>query len=218
MIFATNIFSNIYALIGLIMGLVIAISIHEFSHVYSANKLGDPTAKNRGRLTLNPLAHLDPLGTFFLIIAGFGWGKPVPINPNNFKNPKKDQLLTALSGPLSNIIAAFIFALPYRYIIMTGADLSLLDSSFLTITHYIVDINIILAIFNLLPIPPLDGSDIIRVILPENWFRIFEKIGPPILFILLFLELTSFANLNLFSKIFSPLIEGLSYLVRVFPS
>jgi Zn-dependent protease len=217
MIFLSNLFSNVYAIIGFLLGILIAITVHEYFHAYSANYFGDPTAKNRGRVSLNPLKHLDPVGTIFLFLAGFGWGKPVPINPNNLKNPKLDQLWIALSGPISNLLVAFIFAIPYKWALISGAELSIMNSPLFIISHYIVDINIILAIFNLLPIPPLDGADIIRVIVPEKIFYYFQKIGPPILFILLFLEFSTITNFSIFSKVFSPIIETLSYIVRVFP-
>ncbi len=217
MIFLSNIFSNFYALVGFLAGLLIAITIHEFAHAYIANRLGDPTAKNRGRVSLNPIRHLDPVGTIFLFLAGFGWGKPVPINPNNLKRPKIDQLKIALSGPFANIIIAIIFALPYRWVLAANLDLNILNTPLLTISHYIVDINIILAIFNLLPIPPLDGGDIVRSILPNSLFEAYSKIGPPLLFILIFLEFTSITSLNLFSKFFTPVIQWASYVIRVFP-
>jgi len=217
MIFFSNIFSNIYTLIGLLAGLLIAITVHEFAHAFIANYLGDNTAKNRGRVSLNPLRHLDPVGTIFLFLAGFGWGKPVPINANNLSRPKTDQLKIALSGPLANIILAFVFAIPYRWVLATNLDLDILNTPLLTISHYIVDINIILAIFNLLPIPPLDGGNIIRSIFPDNIYKAYSKIGPPLLFILLFLEFTSITSLNLFSRFITPIIEGASYIIRVFP-
>lgn len=217
MIFLTNLFSNVYALIGFLLGIFIAITVHEYFHAYTANRLGDPTAKNRGRVSLNPIKHLDPAGTIFLFLAGFGWGKPVPINPANFKNPKIDQLWTALAGPASNLLVAFIFSIPYKWVLISGAELSLMNSPLFVISHYIVDINIILAIFNLLPIPPLDGGDIVRVILPESTFNFYSKIGPPLLFILLFLEFSTITSFSIFSSVFSPILQTLSYIIRVFP-
>ncbi|MBU3935605.1 site-2 protease family protein, partial [Patescibacteria group bacterium] len=100
----------------LILGLIIAITIHEFSHAFTADQLGDPTPRSLGRLSLNPLVHLDPLGTLMLFIAHFGWGKPIPIDPYNFKNPKRDELLVALSGPASNLILAFFLKLSLHFL------------------------------------------------------------------------------------------------------
>lgn len=147
----------------LIIGLIVAISVHEAAHAAMAYKLGDPTAKNQGRLTLNPLKHLDPIGTLMLFIARFGWGKPVPVNPNNFKNPVKDSALTSFAGPAANFITALIISLPLKYVLL---PLWAADILWLTL-----DINIILGIFNLLPFPPLDGSKIFAVFVPKRFHR-----------------------------------------------
>jgi Zn-dependent protease len=147
----------------LLIGLAVAISVHEAAHAFIAYKLGDPTAKNQGRLTLNPLKHLDPIGTLMLFIARFGWGKPVPVNPHNFKNPVRDSALTAFAGPASNFITALILSVPLKYI---GLPLWLMDILWLTL-----DINIILGIFNLLPFPPLDGSKIFAIFVPKRFHK-----------------------------------------------
>jgi Zn-dependent protease len=217
MIFFSDLLHQPFILIGFLAGITIAISIHEFAHAWTANYLGDPTAKNNGRLTLNPLAHLDPTGTIFLFLAGFGWGKPVPINPNNFQNRKWDQLWVSLSGPFSNILAALLFALPYRITILTGGEFSMLNYSPLgIILNVIVEINIILAIFNLLPIPPLDGAELISILLPERVVQSFYQFGPFLLFLILALE---FLNIfSFFSVVFSPIINVLLYIVRVYPA
>src|SRR3990167_9325061 len=115
-----NLISNPQQFIGFIVAILIAITIHEFAHALTANYYGDSTAKQMGRLTLNPLAHLDLLGTIFLLIAGFGWGKPVIVNPRNFKNPKLDNLTVSLAGPMSNLLLATFFGLIYRYFQMPG--------------------------------------------------------------------------------------------------
>lgn len=147
----------------LFIGLAIAISVHEASHAAMAYRLGDPTAKNQGRLTLNPLKHLDPIGTLMLFIARFGWGKPVPVNPNNFSNPVQDSALTAFAGPAANFVTALVISLPLKYI---GLPLWLADILWLTL-----DINIILGIFNLLPFPPLDGSKIFAIFVPKRYLK-----------------------------------------------
>ncbi|MCD6109478.1 site-2 protease family protein [bacterium] len=163
--------STLEAYAYLIIALVIVISIHEASHAFVAYKLGDPTAKNRGRLTLNPKAHLDVLGTLMLFIAGFGWGKPVPVNPYNFKNPIKDSALVSLAGPASNLLTALICSIPLKYVS--------LPVSIATLLWTITDLSILLAIFNLLPFPPLDGSKIFAVFVPHKYqpayFRFMEK-------------------------------------------
>jgi len=217
MIFFSSLIYQPAILLGFILGITVAISIHEYSHAWSADRLGDPTAKNQGRLTLNPLAHLDPIGTLFLFLAGFGWGKPVPINPNNFYNKKWDRLWVSLSGPASNLLMALVLAIPYRLFILANWDLAILNSSFIgTILNVMVEINIILAVFNLLPIPPLDGAEIISIILPRSLQPLFQQFGPILLFTMLALEFLPF-NLNLFSNIFTPVISALLYIVRVYP-
>ncbi len=147
----------------LFIGLAVAISVHEAAHAAMAYRLGDPTAKNQGRLTLNPLKHLDPIGTLMLFIARFGWGKPVPVNPNNFKNPVQDSALTSFAGPAANFITALVISLPIKYLDM---PFWLADILWLTF-----DINIILGIFNLLPFPPLDGSKIFAIFVPKRFHK-----------------------------------------------
>jgi len=208
-----SLFQNPIILIGWILGLIIGITIHEFSHALAANKLGDPTARFQGRLSLNPLAHLDPLGTIFLFLVGFGWGKPVPYNPNFVQKGKWGEFLIALSGPLSNIVLAFIFALPYRLYVACGMDVT--TSIFIAITQTIVELNLILAIFNLLPIPPLDGSKIIYLFVSEETKVYLEKIGPFIL-IMIFIVIY-ILRINLFTFVLTPLFNWFKYLVNIFP-
>lgn len=175
----------LFSLVLSIPGVLIAITFHEFAHGFAAYKLGDNTAKNEGRLSLNPLDHLDPIGTLMLIFAGFGWGKPVRVNPSNYTRKlsmEKGEAIVSFAGPLMNIILAIIFTLIYFAIYKfvgisfitttTGSIIMLLISS-------IISINIGLGIFNLIPLPPLDGSKIIMPFLPYNakqWFRNNEQI------------------------------------------
>jgi len=154
--------------------LLLAITIHEFSHAWVANYLGDPTAKRAGRVTLNPLAHLDPLGTIMLLLVRFGWGKPVPINPNNFKNPRMGSALTALAGPTSNFLLANLLALIYKLSNLGGSSLG----TFIVLTIYM---NLVLMVFNLLPIPPLDGSKFFALFFPALDSRKAESYGPFVL-------------------------------------
>lgn len=151
-----------------------AVPVHECAHVWAAHKLGDDTGKDQGRLTLNPLAHLDLWGSLMLVIVGFGWGRPAPVDPRNFKNPKKGMMLSALAGPVSNFIMAFLAMIVYRvlsWIAYVGGN-SIIDA-LSTVFVYITLINISLGVFNFLPIPPLDGSKIFNAVLPE---RIYFKI------------------------------------------
>ncbi len=150
---------NPWAFIVSLGGIVLAIGIHEAAHCYMADYLGDPTPRSMGRLTLNPLAHLDPLGTLMIIVTGaFGWGKPAPFDPYNLKDPKRDTALIALAGPASNVIIAIILSIILRFL---NAPTSV---SYVLMGMIVLNIN--LALFNLLPIPPLDGSKIFNLRLP----------------------------------------------------
>jgi Zn-dependent protease len=164
-----------------IPALLLAVTVHEFMHGKIAHLYGDSTAKDQGRLSLNPLKHLDPLGTLMIIVAGFGWAKPVPVNPNRFQDPRKQMMLVGLAGPLANFTAAFLLARLF-YLPMPEVLSTLLGVT--------IWINVMLGIFNLLPIPPLDGSKIIPYFLPESmqdgWYS-FEKYGFVILLALVFL-------------------------------
>ncbi len=171
-------------ILHLLPALLIALTIHEYSHGRMAYYLGDNTAKAHGRLTLNPLDHMDPIGLLMLAIAGFGWAKPVPVNPVNFRRDvpmRKGMLLVALAGPMSNLITAFIFlGVAEAYVrLVLGQTVGAYHPIFLlySLTHpiirWIVMLNIFLAIFNLIPVPPLDGSRILRAILPRNMEHIF---------------------------------------------
>ncbi len=175
-----------------IPALLIAISFHEFAHGYIAFRKGDPTASNLGRLTLNPIKHLDPFGALTLLLIGFGWAKPVPVNPMYFKNPKKDMAIVGLAGPVSNVILAFLVLLVAEILNinifgtgMYGGGSAYLEKALL----YTVLLNIGLAVFNLIPIPPLDGSKIFSSVLPTRlYFGImrYENYAHIILLLLLF--------------------------------
>ena len=187
---------SIFEFLYFAIALVIAISVHEFAHALAAYKLGDPTAKYHGRLTLNPLAHLDPLGTLMLFIVHFGWGKPVPVNPYHFKNPVRDSALVSLSGPMSNFLVALIFALPIKYLGYA------IPTELLIILWAIVDLNILLGIFNLLPFPPLDGSKIFAVFVPaskQNAYFNFLNKAQPYFFVFIMLDIFVFPKFLGFS-------------------
>lgn len=170
----------------LIFPILYALTVHEFSHGYVAYRLGDDTAKRAGRLTLNPLKHLDPLGTIMLFIAHIGWARPVPINPYNFKNIKKDTAYVALAGPAANFISAIIFSLIFNF--FNSHTLASSQNIFMVIIFYTIFINIALGLFNLIPFPPLDGSRILGAFLSdEAYFRYqrFERKGVLILVIII---------------------------------
>lgn len=180
---------NIRDTLLLMPGFIIGLTFHEYAHGWTAYRLGDDTARNYGRLTLNPIAHLDPIGFLMLCLAGFGWAKPVPVNPYNLKtNFKQGMLMVALAGPVTNVIVAlvlmFILSILFR-----------IDNGLLTeIIARGIFINILLAFFNLLPIPPLDGSRILAGLIPgENtWIYNIEQYGFIILLVLVFTGCTRF--------------------------
>lgn len=154
-------------------GIVIAMVVHEFSHARVAYALGDYTPKLEGRLTLNPAAHVDPIGLVMLLLVHFGWAKPVHINPMNFSNPRRDDILVSLAGPLSNLITAFIALI----ILVLLAKLEIpFSEGLLVVFNMIIIYNINFAIFNMLPIPPLDGSHILRNLLPYELARQYEML------------------------------------------
>lgn len=160
-------------LIAGLPGIVIAMVIHEFSHARVAYALGDYTPKLEGRLTLNPAAHVDPIGLLMLFLVHFGWAKPVRINPMNFSNPRRDDILVSLAGPASNLITAFVFTI--LLVIMVKLDLPM-SEGLIVVFQLIIVYNINFAIFNMLPIPPLDGSHILRNLLPYELARQYEML------------------------------------------
>jgi len=187
--------------------LLLSIIIHEVSHGFAALKLGDPTAKMSGRLTLNPIPHIDIMGTIVLPLmlivmrspVLFGWAKPVPVNPLNFRNPKKGMMLTSLAGPLSNFALAIIFALFYRIFFLLGGKASIFVHGF----EFGTAINVLLFCFNLVPIPPLDGSKVLMYFLPDNVARGFRKVEP-------------FGFIIIFALFFVGILEGVLYPVMNF--
>ena len=153
-----------------------AVPVHECAHAWVAEKMGDDTGRKQGRITLNPFAHLTLWGSLMMILVGFGWGKPVMVDSRNFKNPKKGMVLTSLAGPASNFIMAFLSMIVYKVLAFLSfakdsSTLGLIAWAFKLITL----INISLAVFNFLPIPPLDGSKIFNAILPEKWYFTIMK-------------------------------------------
>jgi len=173
--------TNLVLFLMVAIALVVCISIHEFSHAYIADRLGDPTARMLGRVTLDPKAHLDPTGTMLLLLVGFGWGKPVPFDPRNLENPKRDAAIISLAGPVSNILLAVVLALIFQ--VLNLSPLSFFGF-FLGLT---VRYNLILAIFNLIPVHPLDGFKVVNGILPQELSYQWIQMAPYGLWILLFL-------------------------------
>lgn len=181
------------------LALIIAVTIHEFAHALIADKLGDPTPTLAGRLSLNPLKHLDPIGTLMLLIFRFGWGKPVPFDPFNLRHPKRDSALIALAGPTSNLILAALLSVVLK---LTALPL-------LTLLIPIIIININLAIFNLLPIPPLDGSKILYGLLPLNWAEEYNSFMKDYGILLLILLILPIGGTSLVINLILPVINSL---------
>jgi len=180
-------FQNPMIFLASAAAIIIAITVHEFSHAAAAYSLGDSTAKDEGRLTLNPLAHLDLWGTLLLFLAGFGWGKPVPFNPYNLRNQKYGAALISLAGPASNLVMVIVFSLVLKFIyplLGLGAGNGLFQ-----FFYFLIVINAILMAFNLLPVPPLDGSKLLFAVLPPSMdnVRVFlERYGLFVLIGLIF--------------------------------
>jgi Zn-dependent protease len=175
-------------LIAILLILFVSLPFHEFSHALAAYRLGDSTAKYMGRLTLNPLAHLDPFGALLILLVGFGWAKPTPYNPYNVRGGKTGEVIIAIAGPISNLVLAIAAALPLRYIYATGMDVPEVVVSALST---FVMLNVILAVFNLIPIPPLDGSKLLYAAMnpqtERQWRPVLEQYGFIILFAALLL-------------------------------
>ena len=206
--------------------ILLALSVHECAHAWAAYKLGDPTAKIFGRLTINPLKHLDPLGVLCMIVARFGWARPVPVNSRNLKNPKRDMVLVSLAGPAANIVLAFIGLLVLRILQVfllpalspvslgsfgTGAIVMLLE--FLVLFCML---NAGLAIFNLLPIPPLDGSHLLALILPSRIYFKYVQYERYISFALVLLLVFNVLDIPLF-YLRSYLMMGLEWIIDLIP-
>ena len=180
-----------------------ALSFHEFAHAWMASKCGDNTAARMGRLTLNPMAHLDVMGSLMILFVGFGWAKPVPVDSRNLRDPRKDMMKVAAAGPLSNLLLAMLAGMAWR---LLGGINFLLDTNFPVLIFYFTQINIALAVFNLIPVSPLDGSQIFSGYLmktnPELAFKI-QLYGPQVLFgLILFGYVTGFSILWLVMKPF----------------
>ena len=188
-------------------GILFGFTIHEFAHAWTAWRLGDDTAARQGRLTLNPLVHLDPMGTILILLAGFGWARPVPINPANFKDPRKGDLLTTFAGPFSNFLTAIVLGIVYRFLPPPESPDSIL-AVFSLVLLYGVQFNLLLCFFNLIPIFPLDGARIVRALLPLNQayaFSRLEPMGPLILMGLI--AIGPYAGINLLGSVIGPPIR-----------
>jgi len=176
----------VYVLPGILLGL----TVHEYCHALAAWKLGDNTARNQGRVTLNPIRHIDPLGFLLIILAGFGWAKPVQFDPRQLRNFRRDRAIIAFAGPLSNLVLAIFLSLVVRAMLHFHTDFTVFSMTLLHVMHSAVAINFMLFVFNMLPIPPLDGSHMVFSALntsPETESRL-RRVGMPALFVILIVQ------------------------------
>ncbi len=202
------------AVIVVAIMLLVGFPVHEFAHALAAYRLGDSTAKQFGRLTLNPIAHFDPLGGILLAVSfigagfGFGWAKPTPVNPANLAGGRRGEALVAAAGPLSNLVLAAAAALPLRFLLATPELAAQVPSMIIQILYLFVFINLVLMIFNLLPIPPLDGSKVLFAFLPPRlswqWRPVLEQYGFILLLLLFFLP----PGNSIGGRIFIPIIDA----------
>lgn len=195
---------NRYEILARIVIILLVLPLHEFAHGWVARKCGDDTAEAAGRLTLNPLAHVDPFGAVLLLLTGFGWAKPVPINPARMNHPRKGIIWTSLAGPLSNLLAALVgvvlmqIVFPFYY-----ADPNAVLTGVYTLLYWFVAINISLAVFNLIPVPPLDGSKILGMVLPGKLAFAFHNFSYRYSFLLLLFLVFS----GMIGRIINPLAQ-----------
>lgn len=213
MLFGTDLISTLY----MIPIILLAIAIHECSHAFVAFKLGDRSQKLQGRMTLDPLVHIDILGLISMILFRFGWGKPVYVDDTNFKNKSRDNMLVALAGPLSNLILAFIFTVILKILVMTNmvqmASENAIGNVIVTMLVLAIQYNVVFTVFNLLPLPPLDGSKILMHFLPYKLKNTMYKLEQYSFYIFIILIAT-----GLFGTIITPIVNFITYLLYMFLS
>ena len=215
-----NLFSGGFNIVGLLLtipGVLIAITFHEFAHAYAADKLGDDTPRYQGRLSLNPLAHLDPFGVIMLIFAHIGWGKPVEINPNNFTrkfNTRTGEAIVSIAGPIMNFLLAILFTIIfYALNTFAGAFITTkIGFILMLIIQYTIVVNVGLGVFNLIPLPPLDGSKVLAPFLSYNARRWFEEHTQLFYLIFLIIWITPISSM-IINPIINGIINGISNLV-----
>lgn len=212
-----SLFQNPLQLLYILPAIIIGMTVHEWAHAFAAYKLGDPTAKNLGRMTLNPIAHFDLFGFLCLLLVGFGWAKPVPINSRNFKHFKRDDIIVSLAGITMNLLVAFLFSFVY-VLGFTKWGLGT-NEAFVSIFGSILSINLALAMFNLIPIYPLDGSHVLESLLVRKFPRFFmfmRQYGQIILIILLITGGATSALSFLVSHVANGFISAANWIINLF--
>ena len=192
-------------LIAGIIALLVGLTFHEFSHALLADHLGDRQPRAMGRLTLNPIPHIDPIGALMLVVAGFGWAKPVMVNPAALRDGQRGMALVAFAGPIANVVVAIGFAVVYRVMGLVGVD----DGFFLRLVELIVRLNILLAIFNLIPIPPLDGYNVLLAFLPPRQAMVVRQFAPYGVIVLLLLVFLPNSPLTALLRMAIPVSQAL---------
>jgi Zn-dependent protease len=188
-----------------IIALLVGLTFHEFSHALLADQLGDHRPRAMGRLTLNPIPHIDPLGALMLVVAGFGWAKPVMVNPAALRDGRRGMAIVALAGPTANMVVAVAFAVVYRLLDMVGVDSGFIPR----LVELIVILNVLLAIFNLVPIPPLDGYNVLLAFLPPRQAMVVRQYAPYGVIVLLLLVLLPGSPLRMLLGLSVPIAEVL---------
>lgn len=211
-------FSEPLLFIPLLLALLISLTVHEVSHGFVALWLGDTTARDAGRLTFNPIKHLDLVGFILLLTIGFGWGNPVPVNYYNLKYPKWGPALVSIAGPISNLLLVILVGIIFKVLAPAGLNpfnidevISSSGSLMFVFLAFMMFYNVILMVFNLIPVPPLDGSKVLLAVLPEKYARfkfLLQTRGPIILFVLLIID--SFGNIGIFSAFFNMILNFFS--------
>lgn len=207
--------NDLVSMIYMIPILLLSVAVHECSHAYSAYKLGDRSQKIQGRMTLDPLAHIDIFGFISILLIGFGWGKPVYIDDSNFKNRNKGNMLVSLAGPLSNLILAVIFTLIFKILLMTNVLSLITNTSIITIIVKMLELsiqfNVLFAVFNMLPFPPFDGSKVLLYFLPQKGKKIVYNLEKYSFYILIILIIT-----GAYYYIIYPFVSGITYVLYLF--
>lgn len=196
---------SIERLLAGIIALLVGLTFHEFSHALVADQLGDHRPRAMGRLTLNPIPHIDPIGALMLVVAGFGWAKPVMVNPAALRDGRRGMALVAFAGPIANVVVAIAFAVVYRVLDLAGVE----QGFVVRLVGLIVQLNVLLAIFNLIPIPPLDGYNVLLAFLPPRQAMVVRQYAPYGVIVLLLLVLVPGSPLRVLLSLTTPITRVL---------